>query len=259
MYSEVSALVSRFGVDPREFSLIAFGGAGPMLACFLARELRMKEVVVPPTPGVLSALGGLIADLKSDFIQTIYIDLKAGAAQVIQDEFARLRERAVAWLRHDQGYGGDYSLTYSAEMRYRGQSFEVDTLLDPAAIEQGDLAALARAFHTEHERLYGHADPKAAIQVISLRLVIAGKTAKPEFPKRELQHAAAPREREIEVYLDGAQRRIDLYQRNALKPGHILLGPAVVVQDDCTTTIPPDFSATVDAYGNLRISAGGIQ
>ena len=79
MYSEVSGLISRFGVDPRAFSLLAFGGAGPMMACFLARELGMREIVVPTTPGVLSALGGLIADLKNDFIKTLYLDLAPAA------------------------------------------------------------------------------------------------------------------------------------------------------------------------------------
>ena len=257
MYSDVSGLVSRFGVDPREFSLLAFGGAGPMMACFLARELRMKEVVVPLTPGVLSALGGLIADLKNDFIKTVYLDLAPGADDVIRAEFGSLRERALKWLRDDQGYGGEYALTYSAEMRYRGQSFEIDTALDPAAIEAGDLEALARAFHAEHERIYGHSDPHAAIQVVTVRLVIAGKTKKPEIPKRELQPGPAERAGEIEVYLDGRTRRIGLYHRKALVAGQTLEGPAVVAQDDCTTVVPPGFTLQVDAYGNLRITAAG--
>jgi N-methylhydantoinase A len=257
MYSDVSALVSRFGVDPREFSLLAFGGAGPMMACFLARELRMKEVVVPLTPGVLSALGGLIADLKNDFIKTVYLDLAPGADDVIRVEFASLRERALKWLRDDQGYGGEYALTYSAEMRYRGQSFEIDTGLDPAAIEAGDLEALARAFHAEHERIYGHSDPHAVIQVVTVRLVIAGKTKKPEIPKRDLRPGPADKAGEIEVYLDGRTRRIGLYHRKVLLAGQTLEGPAVVAQDDCTTVVPPGFTLEVDAFGNLRITAAG--
>ncbi|NNM75271.1 hydantoinase/oxoprolinase family protein [Enterovirga aerilata] len=257
MYSDVSGLVSRFGVDPREFSCLAFGGAGPMLACFLARELRMKEVVVPLTPGVLSALGGLIADLKNDFIKTVYLDLAPGADEVIRGEFAGLRERALKWLRDDQGYGGEYALSYSAEMRYRGQSFEIDTPLDQAAIEAGDLEALGRAFHAEHERIYGHSDPHAAIQVVTVRLVISGKTRKPEIPKRELQPGPARRAGEIEVYLDGSKRRIGLYHRKELVPGQTLDGPAVVAQDDCTTVVPPGFTLAVDAFANLRITAAG--
>ena len=259
MYSDVSALVSRSGIDPREFSCLAFGGAGPMMACFLARELGMQEVVVPTTPGVLSALGGLIADLKSDFIKTLYADLDVATAAVIRTEFAILKDGAVEWLRRDQGYEGTYALSYSAEMRYRGQSFEIDTALDPDTIAACDVAAMAASFHREHERIYGHADPHAAIQVISLRLVISGKTAKPDFPRHELQPGAAPPIRQAEVWLDGAQRQIDLYRRADLVPGQTFAGPAVVTQDDCTTVVPPGYVTRVDEYANLRITREAAQ
>ena len=95
MYTDVSALVSRFGIDPRDFSCLAFGGAGPMMACFLARELGMRETVVPPTPGVLSALGGLIADIKNDFIKTLYADLAPATGATIRDEFETLKAKAL--------------------------------------------------------------------------------------------------------------------------------------------------------------------
>ncbi|HEU4988041.1 MAG TPA: hydantoinase/oxoprolinase family protein, partial [Rhizobiaceae bacterium] len=259
MYTDVSGLVSRFGIDPREFSLLAFGGAGPMMACFLARELRMKEVVVPLTPGVLSALGGLIADMKNDFIKTVYMDLDREAIGTLTAEFEALRKRAIEWLRENQGYQGDYELTYSAEMRYRGQSFEIDTRLDPDRLAAGDLAALAEAFHAEHERIYDHADRKAQIQVISIRLVISGKTVKPEFPKLPLQPGVAESAKTFEVYLDGAKRQIGLYHRADLLPGQTLEGPAVIAQEDCTTVVPPGFGLRVDEFGNLRISAGEYQ
>jgi N-methylhydantoinase A len=254
MYSDVSALVSRSGIDPREFSCLAFGGAGPMLACFLARELGMQEVVVPTTPGVLSALGGLIADLKSDFIKTLYADLDATSAATIRTEFEALKDAAVNWLRREQGYDGAYGLTFSAELRYRGQSFEIDTTLDPNTIAACDVAAMAASFHREHERLYGHADQGAAIQVISLRLVISGKTAKPNFPRHELKPGPARPIRQVEAWLDGAARRFDLYRRADLVPGQNFAGPAVVTQDDCTTVVPQGYLAKVDEYANLRIT-----
>jgi N-methylhydantoinase A len=259
MYTDVSALVSRSGIDPREFSLLAFGGAGPMLGCFLARELSMREVVVPTTPGVLSALGGLIADLKSDFIKTLYADLDATTASVIRREFEVLKARAVEWLRHDQGYEGVYALTYSAELRYRGQSFEIDTPLDGDVIEACDIAAIANAFNREHERVYGHSDPNAAIQVISLRLIISGKTVKPDFPRRKLKPGKAQPIRQAEVWLDGAQRQIDLYRRADLVPGQTFSGPAVVTQDDCTTVVPRGYVTRVDEYANLRITPEAAQ
>jgi len=254
MYSDVSALVSRSGIDPREFSCLAFGGAGPMMACFLARELGMQEVVVPTTPGVLSALGGLIADLKSDFIKTLYADLDSATAAVIRTEFATLKDGAIEWLRRDQGYEGPCALSYSAELRYRGQSFEIDTALDPDTIAACDVAAMAASFHREHERIYGHADSDAAIQVISLRLVISGKTAKPDFPRHELKPGPAQPISQAEVWLDGGQRQIDLYRRADLVPGQTFAGPAVVTQDDCTTVVPPGFVTRVDEYANLRIT-----
>ena len=254
MYHEVSALVSRFGVDPREFSLLAFGGAGPMLGCFLARELKMREVLVPQTPGVLSALGGLIADLKSDFLKTVYLDLDASAVKSIRAEFATLKKAALHWLKDEQRYSGEPALTYSAELRYKGQSFEIDTPLDPAAIEKGDVAAISGAFHREHERIYGHADPHAKIQVISLRLVIAGRTTKPVFPKHALTKGAAKPEKTISAHLDGEKRSVGLFRRSALKSGETIRGPAVIAQDDCTTVIPPGMTASVDTFGNLRIT-----
>lgn len=254
MYTDVSALVSRFGIDPRDFSCLAFGGAGPMMACFLARELNMRETVVPPTPGVLSALGGLIADIRSDFIKTLYADLGVETAPAIRDEFEVLKGKALDWLHKDQGYIGTGRIIYSAEMRYRGQSFELDTPLDANAVAKGDVAALAAAFHAEHKRVYGHSDPTAAIQVISLRLVISGPTAKPEFKRHELVSEMVAPCRHTEVWLDGANRSIAVFARTDLKPGQSFAGPAVVTQDDCTTVIPPGMVASVDAYANLRIT-----
>ena len=241
------------GHDLAGFTLFAFGGAGPMMACFLARELNMRETVVPPTPGVLSALGGLIADIKNDFIKTLYSDLLPTAGATIRDEFAGLENRARIWLHDDQGYAGESRLLYSAEMRYRGQSFELDTPLDPAAVAAGDTVAMAQAFHAEHERVYGHSDPTAAVQIISLRLVISGRTARPEFKRHALvSEAAAPR-RHAEVWLDGALRSVAVFARVDLKPGQSFAGPAVVTQDDCTTVVPPNMTVSVDAYANLRI------
>ena len=256
MYSEVSGLVSRFGIDPREFSCLGFGGAGPMMACFLARELGMKEIVIPPTPGVLSALGGLIADLKSDFLKTLYLDLDDRAAEEMRAAFTGLEMQALSWLRDDQQYAGPHQFAYSAELRYRGQSFEIDTPLDPAAMNR---ASIADAFHAEHERVYGHADRSAPLQVIALRLVISGKTAKPALPAHTLEPGPAPVAAMSDVWIDGRVRATALYHRAALRAGQSFAGPAVVAQDDCTTVIPPGFSVRVDEYTNLRIVAESAQ
>lgn len=256
MYAGGSALVSRSGIDPREFTLIAFGGAGPMVAPFLARELGIAEVLVPPTPGVLSALGGLVADIKNDFIRTVYADLVEGLEPLVRETFRALEQRGRAWLFDDQGYVGVAQISYSADMRYAGQSFEVETPLEPAAITSGDLVAMAEAFHRRHEQLFGHCDRRAAVQLINLRLVIGGHTPQPALA--EIQAAAGPPPvvRMDTAWLDGAPRDIAFYRRADLRAGHTFAGPAVVAQDDCTTIVPRGCAARVDQMGNLRIAIG---
>ncbi len=254
MYMEISKLMSSYGVDPRDFALQAFGGAGPMLACFLARELGVTHVVVPTTPGVLSALGGLIADLKNDFIKTVYLDLDAGTVPAMQAGFEELRAQAMHWLRHEQGYGGDHHLLHSADMRYRGQSFEIEVPLDADDLESGDTAGLAEAFHQVHERLYEHADRDAPVQMINLRLVVVGETPTPRLTTAPEATADAVPEREAAVHLDGAERTVPLYARASLAPGHRFAGPGIVAQDDCTLCVPDGFDGRVDAYGQIVLA-----
>jgi N-methylhydantoinase A len=120
-------------------------------------------------------------------------------------------------------------------------------------------ASIADAFHAEHERVYGHADRSAPLQVIALRLVISGKTAKPALPAHTLEPGPAPVAAMSDVWIDGRVRATALYHRAALRAGQSFAGPAVVAQDDCTTVIPPGFSVRVDEYTNLRIVAESAQ
>ena len=253
MYLEVSKLMSAYGADPRDHALLAFGGAGPMTACFLAEELGMRDVLVPTTPGVLSALGGLIADLKNDFIKTVYLDLDNGAAPVIKAEFEALRERGARWLRDEQGYGGELRFVYSADMRYRGQSFEVETTLDVEAIDNEDLDSFANAFHDAHLKLYSHADREAPVQMINLRLVAVGHAPKPQFTREAQGETHAEPERRISIYTGGAHQEVPLYLRHRLRPGDRLDGPGVVAQEDTTVCIVAGFAGRVDGYGNLLL------
>jgi len=254
MYLEVSKLVSRYGIDPRDYALQAFGGAGPMMACFLAREIGMRHVVVPTTPGVLSALGGLIADIKCDFIATVFVELDATALARIRDSYAQLEQTALRWLRDEQGYAGPHGFVYSADMRYHGQSHEIETVLDGDAVKRGDLDALAAAFHARHRQVYDHADPKAAVQIINLRLVVIGSSVKPTFaPAAERRAAALPSERR-RVVMDGAPHDVPVFARADLTAGRFFTAPAIVTQSDCTTCIPAGFAGRVDAYGNLILT-----
>src|SRR5690606_28740154 len=132
------------------FVLMAFGGGGPMMAAFLARELGIKTVLIPATPGVLSALGGLVSDTKNDFIQTVYEMLEPGSIDTLRTAYAALAERAQDWLKEGKGSVSDAKLILSADVRYAGQSFEIETPIERKWIDDGDVASIAASFHKQH-------------------------------------------------------------------------------------------------------------
>jgi len=256
MYAGVSRVMSRFGIDPREFTLMPFGGAGPMIACSLARALHIGKVLVPTTPGVLSALGGLIADVKNDFVTTTYYDLTPETLAQLAAESDALHAQARQWLRDEGGDPDAAVLRLSADMRYAGQSFEIDTPLQQAWLQTGDLAAIATAFTQTHQKLYGHGDSGAPLQVVALRLVISASTPKPRLREIPSCHGQAQPMTVMPVWLDGMLRQTPLFLRGDLRAGQQFEGPAVVAQDDCTTVVLPGFAARVDAYGNLELQNG---
>jgi len=255
MYSDTSGLLSRFGLDPREFWFLAFGGAGPMMGCFLARELNMKGVIVPPTPGVLSALGGLVADIRNDFIRTLYGDLTPALADTLASEAEALQQRACNWLTQEHGSDTPYSLQFSADMRYHGQSFEIDVPLEASWLTQADFTALHDAFDRQHQQLFGHSDPQAPVQLINLRLVIASPTPKPVINRLATATEPVPVLKQTDAWIDGAWHQVDVVLRTVLLAGHQLRGPVIIAQNDCTTCVPPGMGVTVDSFGNLLITA----
>jgi N-methylhydantoinase A len=254
MFVEVNKLIARFGVDPRDFTLMPFGGAGPMLGCFLARELGIGAIMVPHRPGVVCALGGLVADVKSDFIRTVFVDAVPAALARIREALADLRREAEAWLRDEHGFSGAAVTMLSADMRYHGQSFEIEVALDEAWLAAGDMEAIRDAFHRQHCSIYDFNDKGGEIQIVNLRLVIAGTTEKPTLIEAEPGLGEAMAEREVEVWLDGGLRRIPLYLRQALARGHRIAGPAIIVQEDTTVCIPDGFAGHVDRHLNLQLA-----
>lgn len=254
MFTDVSGLVSRFGIDPREFYFLAFGGAGPMMACFLARDMNMKGVVVPPTPGVLSALGGLVADLKNDFIRTLFRDLTPELAAELKDVAGTLATEAEGWLDKEHGAGLPRSLTFLSDMRYRGQSFEIEVPLERTWIETGDLGAIRGAFDAQHERLFGHADPSSPVQIINLRLVISSPTGKPRLLEIAAGSGSPAPKGEVPCRMDGRNIAVPLYHRGDFLAGQSISGPAIIAQDDTTTCVPPAMRVDIDRFGNLIIT-----
>ncbi|WP_172329747.1 hydantoinase/oxoprolinase family protein [Mangrovicoccus sp. HB161399] len=253
MFVEVEKMAARYGIDMRDFTLVPFGGAGPLMGAFLAREIGCAKVMAPRRPGVVSALGGLVADLKSDFIRTVFEEVGPGAMPRLARALAELEAEGEAWLRQGQGFDGPALSQVTADLRYAGQSFELETALDPAWIAEGDDAAIAAAFHARHEEVYEFNDPGTPVELINLRLVKIGQRPGLETLPAPLTEAEAQPDRLIEVWLDGAWREVPLFLREALEAGYRFAGPAIVAQEDTTFAIPAGFAAKVDGHLNIML------
>ncbi|WP_192259787.1 hydantoinase/oxoprolinase family protein [Mesorhizobium caraganae] len=253
MFVEVEKLASRTGVDLRDFTLMPFGGGGPMLGAFLARELGMKRVMAPHRPGVVSALGGLVADLRGDFIRTIFSPLSSMSLAGIREVFEALAREGRDWLaaqRHD----GEAELNLSCDMRYVGQSYEIEVALSPEWLTDGNAAAIAQAFHLTHQQLYDFHDPDGEIELVNVRLSAVGAGPKLSFLETDEIRAAAVPARRLPVYTGAGVETVDLHDRQALVPGSTFHGPAVVVQEDTTFAIPAGAQARVDRHLNLLLT-----
>lgn len=253
MFVEVEKLASRAGVDLREFTLMPFGGGGPMLGAFLARELGMKRVMAPRRPGVVSALGGLVADLRGDFIRTIFSPLSATSLPAIREAFEALAQEGRDWLAA-QGHDAAAELNVSCDMRYLGQSYEIEVVLSPEWLAGGDAEAIKQAFHRTHEQLYDFHDPDGAIELVNVRLSAVGAGPALSFPETDEIDAPAVSARRLPVYTGLSVETIDLHDRQTLVPGSTFRGPAVVVQEDTTFAIPAGTQARVDRHLNLLLT-----
>jgi N-methylhydantoinase A len=249
MLVEVDKLLARAGIGASELTLMPFGGAGPMLGAMLAESAGIRRVLVPPVPGTLCALGALAADLRRDTMRTVLLPLEDAAWPRLDGIFRELADEAATALR-EMGGDGDVDTTLAADLRYRGQSYELTVPVPAATLGQG-AAGLATLFHAVHEESFGHSDPDAPVEVVSLRAAARRPAPPLPMPRQPLvPHEAAP-ESIIRLRLDGAWREAGLHRRTALSPGGRLAGPAIVTQSDCTVLIPGGWSAVTDELGNL--------
>jgi N-methylhydantoinase A/oxoprolinase/acetone carboxylase beta subunit len=250
----------RRGYDPREFALVAFGGAGPLFACDIARELAIPIVVVPSLPGLTSALGLLASDVSYDFGRTLMVALDAPELGRLERCYAELEAQARAQLVRDGFAARDVTFLRVADCRYAGQGHELRTAAPAGAIDAGFVSGLVDAFHAEHRRQYGSSFADKPVHLVNARVVGLGRIpALQAKPIAEGGAAPAPAAligtRDV-VFDDAGLPRAHAtrrWRRAALKAGNRLTGPAIVEQMDSTTVIPPGLGARVDRYGNLLI------
>jgi N-methylhydantoinase A len=251
MANVVKRVTTERGLDARDFPMVAYGGAGPLHAVFVARELQIKRVIVPSAPGHFSAFGMLVADLRRDFVRTVFTRL----AEAPFDAFAAILDEAERAGRVDIRES-NITLRYGADMRYIGQEHAVTVDFPSDLIRARDVKGIKAAFDAAHEERYGYSSPDEGAEIVSLRCSIIGELTKPSLPKIESGPAPKPAERPVYFTQHGfVQTKV--FQRPGLKADNRIEGPALVEEYGSTTVVPPGASLAVDHFGNLLIEVYG--
>lgn len=246
------------GYDPRDFALIITGGAGPLHSNLLSDELKIPCVIVPPSPGLASALGLLVTDIKQEASKTV-VTIKHLTWDKIKDVIGTLSNEVKALLKKQGVKENEINVLPSADMRYGGQSYELNVLLDPHKLSEMTLYELSNLFHEEHQRAYGYSAPDEKPVIVNVKVTGIGtvkrhKTRTLEKGDKEVGMSAVKGQRN--VYFEKKKDVVDctIYNRNKLLSNNIIMGPAVVEEVDSTTLILPGYKGAIDEFGNILIT-----
>ncbi len=235
------------GFDPREFTLLSFGGAGGLHAAYLARLLSIPRVLIPRNPGILSAVGMVMADVLKDFSQTVMLDAENTKPEELMQLFAPLEKRGLEEMRLEGMMQQEVCLERFLDMRYLGQSYEIITPFDPRR-------SSVEAFHELHEKAYGYRNPAKPVEIVTIRLRTRGAPAKPVFAPISKGKVNPPRTALLDtrpVIFDGQAMDSAIWHRETLLAGNVIPGPAVIVEYTSTLLVPPFARALVDDFGGL--------
>ncbi len=244
------------GYDPRNFAILAFGGAGPLHAGRLAQLLGVPKIIIPPAPGVVAALGLLVTDLKNEYVHACVQRPPGYDLDLINQTLSQLETQASDWLDRENVPDTSRSITRQADLRYARQGFELSVDMPPGALGSDSLKAVISEFHRTHERLYTYAAPDAPVELVNIRVSAVGRLNKPDIEKlKPGQGAADAVLAKRDVWLPGSEVFIEcaLYDRHRLGAGDALQGPTIVEQMDSTTWILPGHKAVVRDSGSIII------
>ena len=247
------------GHDPRDYTMVAFGGAGPLHAARLARELDIGRILVPRNPGILCAMGLLLTDLRADFATTRLQTLAGAALPEVGRAFTFLTAQAARWFEEEEIAADAQRLTRTVDMRYAGQNYELSVPVPDGPITSATLATLSEGFQAAHQRSYGFVADGEPVQLVTFRIEATGLVQKAAFQPRpergaDASHAIGGRR---EVWLPEASGFVScpVYDRALLDHGNRIAGPAIVEQMDTTTVVLPGMVGRVDPYLNLILEA----
>ena len=261
MERAIRAISLERGYDPRNFTLVPFGGAGPVHGCELAQELGIPRALIPARPGILSALGVAIADVVKDYSRTVMLRGGDLARARLEEEFHGMEGLARAELEREGLPADRMSTRRFLDVRYVGQSFEltIDYPESRGSRVPGGLArAISDSFYRAHLQRFGYADRAEPVEIVNLRLKLDLAVGKPDLPPQAPQGAdpSGAQIATVGVVFREGELATPLYRRELLSTGNRLAGPALVVQLDTTTVVPPGWQGEVDAYGNLLLAMG---
>lgn len=258
MFGALRLVTVQKGLDPRDFALVAFGGAGPLHGNAIGILGGCFPVIIPPTPGVLSALGFLYSDVKNEFAQTFVRIINETEGSQISEILTKLGRNARIWLQEEGIPDSDQNVRYEADVRYFRQGYEFSMEVNPNTLTNGGLESLTSRFGAAHEQLYGFKLDQP-VELVNLRAVGTGEVEKIKFPKFEKgsQDPSGAVEKQHQVYFDGNFVMTNIYDRNKLTSGNRITGPAVITQKDSTSIIHPGHVGEVDEYLNILIYPAG--
>jgi len=247
------------GYDPRDFTLLAYGGAGPLHACQLAEEMGIKKIIIPPFPGLFSSVGLLLADITMDFVKTRILLLENENISLLQTIFSLLKQEAKAWLKKTSSAREKSALFPSADLRYQGQNYELNIPFSGEKFTTELITSLLSAFHQLHHQFYGHSDPNEPVEVVNLRLKAVVKGPKPQFPPlaKALHPLSESRKSFREIWLPQNTKKglrsikCPVFRRDSLRAGHKIKGPALIQETNSTTFVSPAWHLLIDYQGNL--------
>jgi N-methylhydantoinase A len=250
--AEASRVLARRGVDAPSFRMVAFGGAGPLMAALLAEEIGIDAILIPPVPGALSALGAARADIEGDLVQPVYARLHNIPPDALIERFRTLEAQSQGWAADQTSRLSvrELRIEYAADMRYEGQGYDVTVPFVTKWLECGDVEAIAAAFHAAHRDVYGHANEQAEVWVKELRAHVTGVMPKMRVVAAQNETAVA-RSTRRPIRLFGKVFEARVVGRATLADGQVLQGPAIINQMDTTTLIPPGWSARIARSGAM--------
>jgi N-methylhydantoinase A len=251
MADAMRTITVKQGIDPRDFALVAFGGAGPMHASWLARELEIREVIIPWSPGTFSAWGMLQTDIRHDVVRSFYHPVAELGDEDVEQVLAELLTEAGDSLAGEGIGAGDHYFARSADMRYVGQEYTVNVAINGTV----DLRAVDAAFHDSHRVRYGHSTPGAPVEFVNLRVAGFGSVAASATPFKPPGDALDPVAHPRRAVFDGVEQDAVVLHRDRLRAGDAYEGPVVVEEQSSTTVVPPGHTITIDELGNLLITA----